>query len=279
MKIDCIEIGLTPKQLQRRRGFFNASDAPDIMSGQRIEQRYLTAIGEREPEDLSGNLAVVMGQWTEALNAHWYTLRTGEEVTDRGREIEKDWLRCTLDGITMHDNRPAVWEAKHVSLGWKGEPAEDVIAAKAAYYMPQVHVQMHLTGIEQAVLCIFLNQNAGVTHHIVPIPFDPLYWIDVERTCSDFWACVQTKTPPEGIEPVAPPELITEFRTVDMTGNNEWAAAAADFIENQAATKTFYASKKSMKSLIAKDVGIAAGHGVKAARDKRGTLRFTGVKE
>jgi hypothetical protein len=273
MKIDCIEIGLTPKQLQRRRGFFNASDAPDIMSGQRIEQRYLTAIGEREPDDLSDNLAVVMGSWTEALNAHWFTMTTGEEVTARGREIERDWLRCTLDGMTLHNNLPAVWEGKHVSLGWQSRSVDEVIAEKAAYYMPQVHIQMHLAGVECAVLCIFLNQNTGITHHIIPVPFDPIYWIDVERTCLDFWTCVQMKTPPAGIEPVEAPALPSEFRTVDMTGNNEWAAAASDFLENKAAAKTFEAAKKAIKGLLESDVGLAEGYGVRAKRGK--TNRIT----
>jgi hypothetical protein len=93
--------------------------------------------------------------------------------------------------------------------------------------------------------------------------------LDVEKR---FWDCVQSKTPPAGFAPQAAPVPRGQLRTVDMTGNNQWASAAVDWLNNQAASKTFDKAQKELKSLVTADVGTASGHGITVKRNKAGSL-------
>ena len=277
LKLAGATVGLSPEDLEDRKGYFNASTAPRIMGGnpKHVEQAWLEATGQKEPEDLSKNQAVLWGSWSEPLNAHIYTMTTGCSVGESGKVIKEDWLRCTLDGMTTYgDGYPAVFEAKHVSIGWKGEDEATVIKQKVAYYMPQIHIQMWLADVKWAVLSIFLNTNAGIKLHIVPVPFDEIYWVDVHRTCEAFWNAVQTKTPPEGVDAVQAPEIAEELRDVDMTGQNEWAALAADWLETKTPAAVHKKSDKGIKELIEVDVGLAIGHGIQVKRAKNGSLRI-----
>ena len=109
-----IQIGLTPEAIAERRNFIGASDANTIMSGdaERINRLAREKLGLQEPEDLSRNLAVVMGSFTEELNRHWFELQTGDEVTGAGSLVthpRHKFLRATLDGVVMA--RSAVFEA------------------------------------------------------------------------------------------------------------------------------------------------------------------------
>ena len=53
-----------------RRGKIGGSDANILLSGDphRIRQLWLEKCGEAEPADLSDNLSVMLGSWTEAFH-------------------------------------------------------------------------------------------------------------------------------------------------------------------------------------------------------------------
>ena len=92
------------------------SDANVILSGDR--EKILTLWREKRNEveapDLSDNLAVALGCWTEPFNRQWYEKITGEEIGSVGLSIccsTYSWRRCTLDGLVTTTG--AVWEAKH----------------------------------------------------------------------------------------------------------------------------------------------------------------------
>ena len=54
--------------------------------------------GEREPEDLSGNLIVQLGTITEDLNRRWYERSSGQTVKDAQRRIHHPvhkWMAAT----------------------------------------------------------------------------------------------------------------------------------------------------------------------------------------
>jgi len=269
--------GLSPEQIAKRIHSIGGSDANTIMSGNSewVTDLWLEKRGEKEHANLDDVLPVRMGQFTEPFNAYWFEKATGRQVLDSRYEVtclKSPWRTATLDGVLYSDDdimyvAEAVFEAKHVNAFSK----MDEVQAK---YMPQLHHNMDCLGVKKAVLSVF---KGTMEYHWFEIEYDELYAIDLFRAEEHFWSCVKTGEPPVAIEVEVPAP--DKLRTVDMTGNNEWAAAAADFIENQAASKMFEASKKNMKALIAKDVGIATGHGIKAARDKRGALRFTGVEE
>jgi predicted phage-related endonuclease len=74
--------------------------------------------GEAEPEDLSGNLIVQLGNATEELNRSWYERNTGHRVRDVQRHVRHGlipFMAATLDGIV--DGAEAVFESKFM-LPW-----------------------------------------------------------------------------------------------------------------------------------------------------------------
>jgi predicted phage-related endonuclease len=74
--------------------------------------------GEAEPEDLSGELLVQLGNITEALNRTWYERTTGNLVEDVQRSVRHPvhkWMGATLDGRVQQTG--AVFEAKFM-LPW-----------------------------------------------------------------------------------------------------------------------------------------------------------------
>ncbi len=269
-----LTLGLTAEQQFERRKGIGGSDATILMGGDPAAIHHLWEIktGKAEPEDLSRVLPVQMGLFTEPLNLYWFELTTGRIVTNEGEvRINKDYpfARCTLDGLTvLEDGRPAVVQAKHVNAFSK----IDEVAQK---YMPQTHHEMFVCGLDRAVLSVLIGT---MTYEPVEITRDDWYLaqlIDRER---EFWACVESDTPPPGFEPVAAPALPTKFRTVSMDGNNAWASNAADWLANQKAAKTFETAAKEIKALVEADVGLATGHGIQAKRAKNGAITISVLK-
>jgi predicted phage-related endonuclease len=89
-------------QTDRRRYFVGGSDAPIIMGSDEpaLLRLWREKRGEVEPEDLSGNLVVQLGNATEELNRRWYQANTGQVVTDiqkRVRHPALRWMAATPD--------------------------------------------------------------------------------------------------------------------------------------------------------------------------------------
>lgn len=263
-----INIGLTDEQKAKRRDSIGGSDANIIMSGDdaKIYRLWQDKTGKTEPENLAGVLPVIMGQFTEPLNIYWFERQTQRLVTDEGKEITDvaaPWRTCTLDGLT--DRQTAVFEAKHVNAFSK----EDEVLAK---YQPQLHHNMAVCGLEQAVLSVFLG-TIKYMHRDVDL--DPFYAELLMESEEAFWQAVQADVPPVSLPEIAAPVAQSEWRTVDMQGNNEWASFAADWLENKVAKAKFEKADKGMKGLVEADVGEAAGHGVKVKRAKNNSLRIS----
>jgi hypothetical protein len=72
----------------RRQGI-GGSDANVILSGdlQKIRNLWLEKRGDKESEDLSASLAVVLGCWTEPFNRQWYETVSGNSVSRVGEVI------------------------------------------------------------------------------------------------------------------------------------------------------------------------------------------------
>ena len=103
-----------------RRSFIGGSDARIIMGNDEpnLVRLWQEKRGEREPEDLSGNLIVQLGTVTEDLNRRWYERNTGLTVKDPQKRIQhpvNKWMAATLDG--MIEPSGAIFEAKFM-LPW-----------------------------------------------------------------------------------------------------------------------------------------------------------------
>ncbi len=168
------------ESLQRRREFVGGSDANIILSGNpdRLIDLWLEKRGEKEPDDLSGRLPVVLGCWTEAFNRQWFEQLTGRRVGQIGKDVVcgvHPWRRCTLDGVI--EATGTVWEAKHTSGFAK---PEEVLER----YMPQLQHNMAVTGYQQATLSVIFGNHK---FEIFEIAADWLYQIELLDAEQRFW--------------------------------------------------------------------------------------------
>lgn len=268
-----LNVGLSPEAVAKRRHSIGGSDANIILGGdpRAIHDLWMQKTGRKEPEDLSGVLPVILGQWTEELNRYWYERQTGRDVGSDGLVvIGHEWMTATLDGeTTTAEGAPAVFEAKHVNAFSK---IEEVVQR----YMPQLHHNMFCASRDFAVLSVFVGTTNWECYEVARngLYMDAL--IEHERA---FWDAVTNDHPPVDLPAPPVPVLPSKFRAVDMSGNNQWADFATDWLANRAAAKTFEAATKGLKGLIEPDVGTASGHGIQAKRSKAGALTISELKE
>jgi predicted phage-related endonuclease len=260
----------TPESLKfvGRRSFIGGSDARIIMGDDEAAMLRLwrQKRGEEEPEDLSGNLIVQLGNATEALNRHWYERNAGQVVTDVQRHVQHPinrWMAATLDGRI--ETTGAVFEAKFM-LPWSF--SEEAAAEK---HMAQLQHNMWVVNAKEAALSIITGGGKWVE---ITIPADSLYQhllITAERK---FWRCVETGEPPRLFCAEPPRPRIEAVRIVDMSASNSWAEFAGVFCSTRATFLEHERAKTELKTLMPEDAKEAFGHGIRAKRSKSGAVSF-----
>jgi hypothetical protein len=255
---------LSAEQRMLRLCGLGGSDANTLLSGDadKIVRLWQLKRQEVPEEDLSDKLQVALGSWTEPFNRQWYEKLTGQAVIDAGRSItckRHPWRRCLLDGIVEESN--AVFEAKHTGAFVK---SEEVLER----YMPQLQHNMAVADCDRAVLSVIFGNHK---YEIFEIAADWLYQLELLEAEEAFWDCVQT-----GRLPVAPPVPLPPkavgVREVCLEGNNSWASAAVDWLQDREAAKRHAAACGTIKTLVEADVARAFGHGIEARRSKSGAL-------
>jgi predicted phage-related endonuclease len=266
-----LKLGLTPAQLEARRDAIGGSDAAYLMSGDHanIKRLWLEKSRKKDYEDLSDNLAIAMGSFTEPLNVFWFEKQTGFHVKHRGLEIQHEvypFIRATLDGVADLEGQEAIFEAKHVN------PFNFDIGAVIERYYPQVQHQMMCCGLELAVLSVLVGT---FDWHYEIIPRDIIYQEMLLQREIDFWECVTSGFPPKfnAIIPDLPQREATEV--ADMSVDDEWAYAASDFLFTLDATKQNKKACEKIKKIFPKNYCIAVGNGIKVKKSKNGTLRIS----
>ena len=259
---------LTPEQIAKRRYSVGGSDANTIMSGdmKRITQLWKEKHGDLPPEDLSNVLPVVMGSFTEPLNVQWFQKQTGRIVTCMGNEHTHPLyphMTCTLDGLT--DDGKTIFEAKHVSPFAKEDGLMD-------RYMPQLHHNMSVLGVRQAVLSVFFGNLRWEKYEVT---YDDFYGAVVTDAVNRFWKSVQENVSPELVFAEAPKEFV---QRMDMQNNNLWGHFAAQYVEMNPYKLKWDEAVAGMKELVPDGVQEAYGHGITIKRDKRGVMRVRGEK-
>ena len=251
-----------------RRYFIGGSDARVIMGD---DERALLRLwqekrGEAEPEDLSGNLIVQLGNVTEDLNRRWYEANTGELITDVQKHIRHPglhWMAATLDGRVEASG--AVFEAKFM-LPWYF--SEEAAAAK---YAPQLQHNMWVVAARGAVLSVITGGGKWVE---IKTHADPLYQHLIVTAERKFWRCVENGEPPALFAVEPPKPRIAAVRIVDMSSSNAWAEFAAVFAQTRSAHLEHEQAKTELKGLVPEDAQQAIGHGVRAKRSKSGSISF-----
>jgi len=251
-----------------RRTYVGGSDARIIMGTDEaaLVRLWREKRGEVQPEDLSGNLIVQLGNATEDLNRRWFEANTGLNVKDVQRRVRhpvNKWMGATLDGVVGASG--AVYEAKFM-LPWSF--SEEGAAEK---HMAQLQHNMWVINAKQASLSII---TVGGKWAHLQIVADPLYQhllITAERK---FWRCVESGEAPHlfGVEPPRP--RIEAVRSVDMTGSNAWAEFAGIYFRTRMPFLEHEAARAELKKLVPEDAKEAMGHGLKAKRSKSGAISF-----
>lgn len=271
MPLDLATLGLTAEQKILRADAIGGSDANTIMAGddKRLLRLWREKRGEQEPEDLSDNLAVQMGSFTEALNAAWFEKNTGYAVYGSGahyRSKVHPFMACTLDGKVydpLTDECLGVFEAKH--CGTRSTDAEIF-----ARYVPQLTHNCLVAGERRAWLSAFKGNGDWV---VFEYELDDAYAVRLIAAEEAFWASVRDGTPPCAVE-AEPTPLPVGVKEADMSQSNAWCSHAADVIETKLQHQRHEDAKKSLKELVEPDVTRAFGAGVELRRDKRGALRI-----
>jgi putative phage-type endonuclease len=258
------KISHPPEWHAARRTGVGSSEAAKIMAGD-WHELWLEKTGRIEPDNLDDILAVQMGSYTEELNVFWFSKQTGLDVRivkERMTHADYPHMHCELDGVT--DKGPV--ECKHTSAWSK----PDELLTR---YFWQLQHQLAITGDTQIYLSVFFGNQKW---EFFEVARDDKLIDELIVKEAEFWEMVRTDKAPTNPEAVAAPVVaIDDMREVDLTGNNEWAAAAADWADNQPAKNKFDKAVKSIKELVEPDVKLAAGHGVQAKRAKNGSIRIT----
>lgn len=260
-------LGKTAEWHSERMKGIGGSDATRIMSEDWVDL-WLEKMGRKEPEDLSRNLAVQMGTWTEPLNRFWFEHETGINVRTNGNPFvhpDYEFMRANLDGWTDD----GIFEAKHVSAFSK---EEEIIGR----YYAQLHHCMAVANGKVAYLSVFFGSNKWSSF---TVEYDAAYAADLIAREQEFWGYVERDEMPPSVSAAAPVAIAFDtMREVDMTGNNAWSTYAHDWLVTQQAAKTFDGATKALKELVEADVKKASGHGIVISRSKAGALSIKGAK-
>jgi len=251
---------------QRRQGI-GGSEAGRIMTGD-WHDLWLEKTGRKEPDDLTWVLPVQIGSITEDLNRRWFEHHTGIDVSTFGCDhlVHPDlaFMRANLDGFC----HGGIFEAKHVSAFVK---PEDIVSRAYA----QCQHNMLVAGLPVAYLSVFFGT---LKWDWFTIEADPEYQAELMARETEFWAHVEQDLEPSDRPVEAVSIALDDMRVVDLTGSNEWAAAAADWLDNRAAARSFEAAAKSLRQLVEPDVKLASGHGVQARKARNGAITIREMK-
>lgn len=258
-------MALTPEQKAARHGKIGASFAPALLAGDtdRIIEEWLRLTDHPDyiETDLSDVWAVHFGSLIEPYALDWHERRTGMPLTRRGEWVPHPTLPhigCTLDAWRA-SNRTVI----DVKAPGYHRSLDDVLA----YYAPQMVVQQACTAADFASLLVV---HGGAEPHEYAVLWDAEYEAEVWARLAWFWSLVESLQPPSPIPSSTVP--VEAVHTVDMSGNNEWGAAAGCWLDTRVAAKLCEASAKTLRSLVQPDTREARGHGVAITRNRGGSL-------
>jgi len=134
--------------------------------------------------------------------------------------------------------------------------------------MPQLQHNMAVARAPRGYLSVLFGNHK---FEVFEVEADWLYQAELLEIERHFWHCVQTGKEPVAAEPMQAPRPIGT-REICFEGNNAWAVAAADWVEQLAAVKMHASATSTIKGLIEPDVKRAFGHGIEAKRSKSGAI-------
>jgi hypothetical protein len=299
-------LGLSPEALAQRRNFIQGSDAAAIVSGQ-WRDLWREKKGLTEPADLSRELRVQLGSYTEPFNLAWMRQETGRDVyyfSDNAL-MRSVWLHLTNgDGKASgdeHRKHPAIpylaanldalstsktGAPMYVDAKWLSRSDEKAILN----YTPQMTHCALVCGVEWWGLSII----AGGKWELIEQQLDPFFAEEYLQLCAAFWKYVEDDIEPgqevEGLVAIEMPKPQPTLRIVqlddqfrDAWGAFNWAPEAIkeirSFAETEQAHKAHMASRDHLKALVPEDVGKLTRGRFTYSRSKVGAVTMTMKEE
>lgn len=256
---------LTPEQLLAREGKITGSFLPALVSGDeaKIFNKWLELVGDPswQPEDLSNVWAPAFGSYIESFALDWHALKTGTQLGRRGEVVvhpTRPYVCVTLDAYRSEDS---------TVIDCKAPGAYRKLDNVLSYYVPQMVAQRACVGAERASLLVV---HGGAEPQEYPITWDDAYEQRLWEIVDQYWHCITTLTPPNGLGALAAP--VKAERVYEMQGNNEWASEAVIWLETYRHAKQASTSEKALKAMVPADAKRVFGHSVEIIRDKAGRL-------
>jgi hypothetical protein len=269
-------MSLTALEIEQRKEGIGGSDARDILSGNWLELwKIKKGIAEKEfTEDQ--RFLMDLGTAVEPVIRDRWLQSDALDCIDAGTSISpnytvqsavKSFMRCNIDTAIMPKYSPAFIQEIKYHTGMKDieELADD--------YYGQIQHNMYCFNTDK---CHFtVGFGAWGKYGNIIVPRNNEFIEHYVRLCEQFWWYVENDTAPEDVEIDKAPSPPAWTKVVNMEGNNYWTSATQDYMENEDSAKKFDESKKMIKELMADDIGVAFGNGIKAKRDKRGAVRIS----
>lgn len=181
---DLSRLGLSPASVAARQHFIGGSDATIIGNGDPKSVRRLCEVkrGIRPPDDLSREIYVQLGCWTEPFLLAWAERALGVTITRVGERVyhpRHPHLACTLDGW-IDD-----WQGKSVAVQVKHVKAFSKPFDVADQYRFQLQHELAVTGADVALLVVMIGTLRFAVLEVEP-DFD--LWSALYEAERDFWA-------------------------------------------------------------------------------------------
>lgn len=252
-----------------RKGFIGGSDCVKIMQGDWYDL-WQVKTGRAEAEDLSDNIAVQLGVFTEDFNLKWFEKQHGVVLAGHQKEfIEKIggvMAKGTIDaGIRGHRT---IVEAKHTN-------AFTNMDEQIARYMPQIQLYCRLANCEGAYLSVIFGNGKWESAHV---SYDKDYFNSMWAVVSDFWGYVIRNEEPIAVDvPTINTNSIEidNMVTRDASLDNQFVDAAVTYVNGLEQNRTFENAKKDLKNMVADNEREVYCDYLTIKRDKRGALRIT----
>ena len=250
-----------------RKGFIGGSDCVKIMNGDWLELWQIKT-GRVDPDDLSRNIAVQLGSWTEDFNLEWFEHEHDCVLSDQQREYELEIGAVPAKGIIDAKWGSFIVEAKHTN---PYKSMDDVIE----YYMPQIQLYCYLAKADGAYFSVIFGNSKWESAHV---SFSHKYFDSMWAVVSDFWGYVIRDEEPIGIQT---PDISIDKIEVDnmvkrdASRDNQFIDAAITYINGYEHNRVFENAKKDLKQMVGSNEREVYCDHLTIKRDKRGSLRIT----
>lgn len=275
---DLSAFGLSAEAQEERRSWIGGSDAKIICDGDPVAVNHLARqkLGAVAPANLSNEVQVMAGQFMEPFILAWAEKELGLPLSRRGERVihkRHKFLAATLDGWCEGypgGGRPV--QTKYFSAFMTDEQACEIAQAQCSH-------EAMVTGAQGTLLAVMFGNGK---FRMYDIPRDPDYVEDLMQAEVKFWEAVQEGRMPYPT-PVKPmtvkPKPALRKGDRDMTGNNQFADAADDYVATKEYAKRHEEAKKRLKEMMPADAERAVGYGIQLKTNKSGSVLISEVTE